>query len=579
MYTILENARIVIALLKEHNIRHIVLSPGGSNIPIVQGVQQDPFFTCYSVVDERSAMYFAIGLYLQLGVPVATSCTSAQATRNYIPGLTEAFYKHVPILAITMSKHPRYLRQDYMQCPIQTSLPVDAVKCSYSLPYISNENDRAQCIRTANEAILELTRHSPGPVQLNIEELDNETWEFGTNNLPEVRSIKRLAELSNEKEKLIGKKIMLLIGEHRPFHAEIVEAIERFSKKYDVFIYAHHISNYHGKYSLNANIVASTISQKLFDKRFAPDILITIGGITGDYGIYFKLFNSKKAIEHWRIDEDGRVVDTYNKLTRIYEMSAMKFFSILSDGNDVSPHTYYELWKRHLDEADIKIDIPFSNAYAAQKLHDKIPANSKIFFAILNSLRTWGYFQLRNDITCFSNVAAFGIDGCLSTMLGASVSTTDKTFLVTGDLAFFYDMNALGIRHIRNNVRILLVNNNGGAEFKLGSLEEKTDVSSYIAADNHFKNAKGWAETNGFIYLSANNKNDFDRTIDRFIADSEKPILFEIFTSAANERIANRNIIRTNWKGDNAENIKNTTKDIIRGILGEDLVNKIKKHL
>ena len=115
MYTILENARIVLALLKKHNIRHIVLSPGGSNIPIVQGVQQDPFFKCYSVVDERSAMYFAIGLHMQTGEIIATSCTSAQATRNYVPGLTEAYYKRVPILSITMSNHPIYLGQDYMQ--------------------------------------------------------------------------------------------------------------------------------------------------------------------------------------------------------------------------------------------------------------------------------------------------------------------------------------------------------------------------------------------------------------------------------------------------------------------------------
>ena len=192
MYTVLENARIVVSLLKKHNIHHIVLSPGGSNIPIIQAVQNDPFFTCYSVVDERSAMYFAIGIFLTTGEIVATSCTTANATRNYIPGLTEAYYKHVPILAITMSKHPMYLSQEYMQCPIQTSLPVDCVKKSYSLPRINDEYDRAMCIRMANEAILELTHHGMGPVQLNIEELDSETWVFDNNlSLPDVRMIKR----------------------------------------------------------------------------------------------------------------------------------------------------------------------------------------------------------------------------------------------------------------------------------------------------------------------------------------------------------------------------------------------------
>ena len=219
MYTIVENARIVIALLKAHNIRHIVLSPGGSNIPIAQGVQDDPFFKCYSVVDERSAMYVAIGIYLQTGELVATSCTSAQATRNYVPGLTEAYYKHVPILAITMSKHPRYVGQEYMQCPVQTSLPVDTVKKSFTLPHISTDDDRQLCIRAANEAILELTHNTYGPVQLNIEALDSETWNINEKcTLPNVRVIRRIYPWEDFKSfQLSGKRVMILIGEHLPF--------------------------------------------------------------------------------------------------------------------------------------------------------------------------------------------------------------------------------------------------------------------------------------------------------------------------------------------------------------------------
>ena len=232
MYTIAENAKIVISLLKAHNIRHIVLSPGGSNIPIVQGVQDDPFFKCYSVVDERSAMYVAIGIYLRTKELVATSCTSAQATRNYVPGLTEAFYKHVPILAITMSKHPKYVGQEYMQCPVQTSLPVDAVKKTFSLPCITTEDDRLLCIRMANEAMLELTHHSKGPVQLNIEALDSETWSVSEKStLPSVRVIKRVYQWDNLNDyALNGRRTMILIGDHVPFSESEKVAIEKFVK-------------------------------------------------------------------------------------------------------------------------------------------------------------------------------------------------------------------------------------------------------------------------------------------------------------------------------------------------------------
>lgn len=579
MYTILENARIVIALLKKHNIRHIVLSPGGSNIPIVQGVQDDPFFKCYSVVDERSAMYFAIGLWHETGEPIATSCTSAQATRNYVPGLTEAFYKHAPILAITMSKHPRYLGQEYMQCPIQTSLPKDAVKKSFSIPRINDDNDRALCIRMTNEAILELTHHSYGPVQLNIEELDNETWRFDDKlQLPSVRFIQRLYSKNNIEENLSGKRILLLIGEHRVFTKEQIKAVESFSAKYNVFIYATHIANYHGKYSLNGNPCISFISQSIFNEQFLPDILITIGGITGDYSIYSKLFGAPNgSFEHWRINPDGDVVDTYGKLTRVYQMSIADFF--IENEEECNNHSYFNVWKTALDNIILNTEIPLSNLFVAQQLHDKIPESSRMNFAILNSLRSWGYFSLHNSIVCSSNVAAFGIDGCLSVLLGQSMETEQLTFLVTGDLAFFYDMNALGIRHNKKNLRILLINNNGGMEFKFTNLVNKTNVNNFIAANDHFKNAKGWAETCGFRYLYANSKKDYYAYQDEFIRESDQPILFEIFTTPENEKLAAELIAKPNVQNKTSDEIKDTIKKSIVNIIGLDNAKQLKKLL
>lgn len=580
MYTILENARIVLALLKKHNIRHIVLSPGGSNIPIVQGVQQDPFFKCYSVVDERSAMYFAIGLHLQTGEIIATSCTSAQATRNYVPGLTEAYYKHVPILAITMSKHPKYLGQEYMQCPIQTSLPVDAVKKSYSLPRIKDEHDRTQCVRTANEAILELTHHGNGPVQLNIEELDNETWVFDENieSLLDVRCIKRYHYYDTiSKLDLEGKKILILVGEHRPFSDVEKQKIERFCECHNAFVYSVITGNYHSKYALCPNALVHTMTQKRFETEFVPDILITIGGLTGDYDIYFKLFNAQPlSFEHWRVAEDGNVVDTYGKLTRIYEMREEDFFESC-DANANVHHSYYEQWNSAYREIKYDLDIPLSNLYAAIKLTKSLPKGSVLNMAILNSLRVWGLVGVDPSIECHSNIAAFGIDGCMSTLIGESVVTDKLSFLVTGDLAFYYDMNALGIRHIKNNLRILLCNNNGGMEFKFGNLVKKTDVGSYIAADNHFKDSEGWAKTCGFKYIQVKTKEEFDNHIEEFVGQSEQPILMEIITTPENERQAMDAFNKTNWNGTKDESFNKDVKDNLKMILGESGFHIIKK--
>ena len=225
------------------------------------------------------------------------------------------------------------------------------------------------------------------------------------------------------------------------------------------------------------------------------------------------------------------------------------------------------------------MELPFSNLYAAQQLHTLIPANSILNFAILNSFRVWSNFEIDPSIQCFSNIAAFGIDGCMSVMIGESVETDELTFLITGDLAFFYDLNALGIRHIKNNVRILLVNNNGGAEFKLGSLQNRTEVSQFIAADGHFKDANGWAETNDFIYLSANDKSEFKKNIKTFLGKANKSIIWELFTKAEDEKNANRIMMEDNLVIAQSERMKNGLKSIIKDVLSEKGYHSVKTLL
>lgn len=571
MYTIAKNAQIVLALLKQHNIRHIVISPGATNIPIVQGVQSDPFFTCYSVVDERSAMYFAIGLYLELGVPIATSCTSAQATRNYIPGLTEAFYKHVPILAITASKHPRFTYQEYMQAPNQISLPVDAVKQTYALPYVSNQHDELHCIRLVNEAILELSHRVPGPVQLNVPMLDTEVRKFSNIQLPKVRVIKRYMEWEQWDTSLKDKKIMIVIGEHRPFTEKQITTLESFAETYNTFIYVNHLSNYHGKYAVFGNLGLASMPDNVFAQNYRPDILISIGGQTGDYPLYGKLSaGSQFDFEHWRVSEDGKVIDTYDKLTKVFECPLELFFTRLA-GESTDLHSYYEQWKILEKLTSIPEGLPFSNAYLAQQLYNEIPKSSYLNFAILNSLRVWDFFPLDSSIICYSNVAAFGIDGCLSVLLGQSVSTDVLCFMVIGDLSFFYDMNSLGIRHLKNNIRILLVNNGCGVEFKLSTIEG-TDVNKYIAAAGHNSDAKGWAEANGFKYITASSKEDFLNLREEFINEGGQSIVFEIFTKPEDESDAIKAILTNNRQ-------ESGLKAIVRKTIGEKGVEVLKNIL
>lgn len=555
----IKNIEIIVELLKKNDIKNIVISPGGTNIPFVRAVENDDFFTCYSVVDERSAVYFAIGIYLQTNKPVALCCTSAQATRNYIPGLTEAFYKCVPILAITMSKHPRFTYQEYMQAPDQTSLPKDSVKKSYALPYISDINDVYHSIRMVNDAICELSLNGNGPVQLCVPWLDFKINE----SIPEIRQIKRYTLNDEWSFDLKDKKLLIVIGEHRPFTEQEKEAINEFSRSNNVVIYTNHLSNFKNMFSLNANFMMSTIEFERFDKEFAPDVLITIGGQTGDYPLY-KILSKKftNSFEHWRVAQDGKIVDTYDKLTKVFKCNEDEFFNRLK-GKHIVEHSYYNIWLMGCNNIRYNIKLPLSNAYVAQSLHNRIPQNSVMQFSILHSLRIWELFPLDPTIKCYSNVGAFGIDGGMSTLIGQSVVTNELCFMIIGDLAFYYDMNSIGIRHISNNLRILLINNNGGVEFKLSG-KNNEEINRYIAAGNHFVNAEGWAKTCGFEYLSADNETSFEEASKVFLANADKPILFEVFVSDIDEAVAYKMLIETNKEKKAADSIKRGIKYILK---------------
>lgn len=542
MYSIAKNIQIVIAALKAHHINQLVLSPGGTNAPFIRNVQDDEFFTCYSVVDERSALYFAIGIYLSTGKPVAVCCTSAQATRNYLPGLTEAFYKHVPILAITFSKHYRLIGQDYMQAPNQISLPVDSVRNTYALPYVSNSEDFKHCARLVNEAILDLTHRVPAPIQLNIPMLDNELGQDTSVSLPDVKIIKRYYKEDVSAVQFGNKRILVVVGENRGYD---FAAIEAFANRHNAVVYVNHLSNMHHSRTIEGNLLLTIISQELFDKELSPDILITIGGQTGDYPLFHKLTKGNRPFEHWRISPEGDIVDTYDRLTRVYECRADDFFGGITNVN--TSVEYFSAWSSYVDRLTTDIQFPLSNAYTARQLQNVIPKESCVHFAILNSLRVWNWFHFKNNVYCFSNVGAFGIDGCLSTFIGQSITTDNLCFLVIGDLAFFYDMNALGIRHIKHNVRIILVNNNGGMEFKYGAgTEQSKNIDRYIAAAGHFINAEGWAKTNRFEYHAIRSTSDFDVIVPQLVNSSESPILVEVFTDDKSENEAMNMILKVN---------------------------------
>src|SRR5690554_5304915 len=189
-YTNEKNAQIVISLLKKHGIKKVVVSPGATNVTFVASVQQDPFFEIYSSVDERSAAYIACGLSAESDEPVVLSCTGATASRNYMPGLTEAFYRKLPILTLTSTQVISKVGHHIAQVTDRSVVPNDIVKHSVYLPLVKDDDDLWNCEIKVNKAILELFRQGGGPVHINL--ATSYSTDYSIKELPKYRVIHRI---------------------------------------------------------------------------------------------------------------------------------------------------------------------------------------------------------------------------------------------------------------------------------------------------------------------------------------------------------------------------------------------------
>ncbi len=582
MYSVIKNVQILIALLKEYNIKHIITSPGGSSIPIVHSAENDNFFTCYSVIDERSAAYFAMGVSQKSGEPVAVVCTSGTAACNYLPAVTEAKYQNVPLVVITADKHPYYDRQLVTQVINQVNLYQDKVKHSVSLPIkIQNAEDFWYCHRLINEALLELTHHGTGPVHINIPTIGLQT-EFNIKKLPEVNAINKISYESSfdvwEKkvnELTSAKRILVVCGQHCPYLEITRQHIEKFAEKYNCILSIEHVANIKCKGALLTYPVTET-APMYAAKVAAPDLVISLGGNLASYLMRGCLQYTKDSFTHWVIEESGYVKDPFTKLTDIFECTPAYFFKYFAENapEGISNDSrYYNTWKSLLD--DIKIqDLPFSNIYVSKSLAEHIPNNSLLHLGILNSTRHMQFFDLDKSIEVYSNLGALGIDGSLSSFLGQASVNKGLSFLLIGDLSFFYDMNAANIKHIGNNVRILLVNNGGASEFHFYiGRKNILSIDDYVSV-KHNATAKGWVQSCGFKYFKASTKKEFDSAITRFVAEeSECPILLEAFTDMEKDADITRQLYNLNKREEGLSG-KKVIKKMISSIWGDAAVNK-----
>lgn len=567
-----KNILILIALLKANGIRKVVASPGTTNYSLVGSLQSDPFFEIYSSVDERSAAFIACGLAAESGEPVMLTCTGSTASRNYYPGMTEAYYHKLPVLAVTSHQGLDRIGQLVSQNLDRRQIAKDAALLSVELPVVKDARDEAYVTMEVNKAILELRRNGGGPVHIDI--FTTYSNDFSVEDLPKVRAMKRFFSYSEFPDIPQGGTKAVFIGCHTKFSDEETKAIDSFCAKYDGVVICDHTSGYYGAYKL---MPAMAIQQHNASSPLPKfDLVLHIGEVSAAE------YSNIQMGEVWRISRDGELRDPFKKLTNVFQMSELEFFChYASDGGN---HT--ELYDRcilGIKQLFSRLpELPFSNLWSTSIVSQKLPKGSLLHLSASNTRRCWNMFWLPEGVESASNVGCCGIDGSTSTLIGASLADPNRLcFLATGDLAFFYDLNSLGNRHVGNNVRILLVNNGVGTEFKLRShkcFAFGDEANNYMAAAGHYGNKspeliKHYAQDLGFKYLSASNKEEYLAVVDEFVDVNykERPIVFEIFTDYHDEDEA-ISIIR-NFDVDTKHKVAN----VIRSVAGETGLKVIRK--
>ncbi len=561
-------AQTVVELCKLKKIKHIVISPGSRNAPLTIGFTSDPYFTCYSIVDERCAAFFALGIAQRLQEPVAIVCTSGSAVLNYYPAISEAFYSKVPVVVLSADR-PKHLigigdgqtinQKDVFGNHIiySANLKLDikddkAIPPKEEVPIIKNLEHKLERILGLQKSIqnyneeeinkaLNLSKFKSGPVHINVpfdEPLYERVTELSVK--PESTSLSlKIPSLDPTELKgcidewYVAKRKMILIGVMPPDQIE-QQWLDELASDNSVVVFTETTSNInHPKFFPSIDkIIAPLDNDDFIELR--PDILITIGGMIVSKKIkaFLRQYQPK---HHWHIDEH-HANDTFFCLDRHITSAPNDFFSsFLPQITHVTKSNYLEHWtkiKRHRNKMHQQYinQIPFSDFTVFSTLIKAIPSKSILQLGNSSTVRYTQLFNVNTHWEVYCNRGTSGIDGSTSTAIGCAVASQKQTVFITGDLSFFYDSNALWNNYIPNSFRIIVINNQGGGIFRILPGHKNTDNFDYFFETKHNLTAVQLSDMYGFEYIKANNQQELDLGLVDFFKPSQQPKLLEVFT-------------------------------------------------
>jgi 2-succinyl-5-enolpyruvyl-6-hydroxy-3-cyclohexene-1-carboxylate synthase len=533
-------SQTIIQLCYAKEIDHIIISPGSRNAPLTIGFNEHGGFKNFSIVDERCAAFFALGMAQQLKKPVALVCTSGSALLNYYPAIAEAFYSDVPLVVLSADRPAAFVEigdgQTINQEHVYANHILYSANCKEGEAYqVFNETEINVALNTA----IELN----GPVHINFpfsEPLYNvvDDVKVQPQHVPARRRFDFSSESFGQELKPFieqwntNTKKMILVGVLPPDSIE-QQFINTLAQDPSVIVLTETTSNLHHELFFPAiDQLIAPLDDSSF-KALQPDILLTFGGMVVSKKIkaFLRTYAPK---EHWHVDEK-KAYDTFFSLKKHFKTSANQFLENFLPETSTIDSNYQPTWlavKTHrLSTHDAYMEqIPFCDFKVHEHLVATFPLVCDIQLSNSTAIRYSQLFGLPKNIHVFCNRGTSGIDGSTSTAIGAAYVSNRQTVLITGDLGFFYDSNGLWNEYIPSSFRIVVINNGGGGIFRiLPKAKQAKDFEQFFET-KHTLTAENLCKMFGFEYATAASEETLKKELNTFYSPSSTPKLLEVFT-------------------------------------------------
>ena len=571
MFPKIPAAQTVILYCRQYEIEDVVISPGSRNAPLSIGFASNPSFKCYSIVDERSAGFFALGIAQQKQKPVILLCTSGSALLNYYPAVSEAYYSRIPLIVLSCDR-PTY-KVDIGDGQTINQTKVFDKNISYSESLLQDvSHNTSEIFKSNKQTVIEIGADSKlitktqkkiqsknqevlkdiilnclklsKPVHLNIP-FEEPLYDFIENTniqISEVNFVPTTNLSENEKFNYTtlknNSRILVLIGCLNPGVLS-QETIEHLANDDRFVVLTETTSNVNDRSffgnidKLIAPIEYSDYKKNIFES-LAPDLLVTLGGMVISKKIK-KFLRNYGIFKHIHVGE-YESNDTFFKTVLHAKINPNTFFeNLLSSKNKKS--NYFNTWnkiklQREAEHRKFITGLTFCDLFVYSYLVDVIPNNTQIQAANSSTIRYLQLFKMKHNNVMYCNRGTSGIDGCTSTSVGASNACSEPVLLITGDLSFFYDINGLWNSYIKSDFRIIIVNNGGGGIFRILPGHKNNPIFSQYIETKQAQGAKQLAKHYGFTYQNKKTKFGLKLALRSFFKKSTKPKILEISTSS-----------------------------------------------